>query len=130
VGGKVTGNQSAQVLRTASDDGGLALDLWSVMASDSCHTDTPEMVRLPGQDAIVCKPEIKTGDSTSLSSHVEQQAGGSLDRIDLFRIFTQVVECSSFTRALVYSHRQHVSRRLQVFPDWLQPLLKDKLLLS
>lgn len=31
---------------------------------------------------------------------------------------------------LLYSHRQHLSRRLQVFVDWLQPLLRDQLLLS
>ncbi len=31
---------------------------------------------------------------------------------------------------LVYSHRQHVSRRLQVFLDWLQHLLREKLMLS
>ena len=29
---------------------------------------------------------------------------------------------------LLYPHRQHLSRRLQVFTDWLETLLKDKLL--
>ena len=29
---------------------------------------------------------------------------------------------------LLYPHRQHLSHRLQVFADWLETLLKDKLL--
>ena len=29
---------------------------------------------------------------------------------------------------LLYPHRQHLSRRLQVFTVWLETLLKDKLL--
>lgn len=31
---------------------------------------------------------------------------------------------------LLYSHRQHLSRRLQVFLGWLQPLLQEQLMLS
>ncbi|MOA49668.1 chromosome replication initiation inhibitor protein [compost metagenome] len=30
--------------------------------------------------------------------------------------------------ALLYPHRQHLSRRLQVFADWLEALLKRQLL--
>lgn len=29
--------------------------------------------------------------------------------------------------ALLYSHRQHLSRRLKVFADWLEPHLKEQL---
>lgn len=29
--------------------------------------------------------------------------------------------------ALLYPHRQHLSRRLKVFADWLEPLLKERL---
>jgi len=29
---------------------------------------------------------------------------------------------------LLYPHRQHLSRRLQMFADWLTDLLKQKLL--
>ena len=31
--------------------------------------------------------------------------------------------------ALLYPHRQHLSRRLRVFIDWLEPLLRERLLL-
>ena len=31
---------------------------------------------------------------------------------------------------LLYPHRQHLSRRLQVFADWLTALLKEKLLVA
>lgn len=29
--------------------------------------------------------------------------------------------------ALLYPHRQHLSRRLKVFADWLEPLLRERL---
>jgi len=31
------------------------------------------------------------------------------------------------TAALLYPHRQHLSRRLKVFADWLEPLLREQL---
>ncbi len=52
-----------------------------------------------------------------------------LDAGDLVEVMPQH-RATPMPMTLLYPHRQHLSRRLQVFADWLTALLKEKLLVA
>ncbi len=97
VSSEIAGQQAAEILGAAGDDGDFALDAVIGHGRSS-------IVRRPLRAAAwAANYRLEMGYKVGIFSQTCQNSrtieARAVDRIDLFRIFTRVVECASFTRA-------------------------------